>query len=201
MSAFLNVQNTWAPEGFWDEQTKDWLITGKRLNTTTTTPAEGLRICGPPTDPTGTPSRSPKNSSTAASPPSTPPMLHRDLNGHHNTVMVLKDQTTDPLRYNERWASALTVNGPSARFQPPSTSHGPKAPASFRSATSRNHCSIPTAHPNPHYEGVETTDWIHWTSINDKMHTPPKPQSTAASSASPKKKPNASSPAMIRPRQ
>ena len=24
----------------------------------------------------------------------------------------------------------------------------------------------------PRYEGVETTDWVHWTSVNDKMHFP-----------------------------
>jgi hypothetical protein len=26
--------------------------------------------------------------------------------------------------------------------------------------------------PNQRYEGVETTDWVHWVSINDKMHVP-----------------------------
>ena len=45
MSAFLNVQNIWAPETYWDEQTKDWLIIwSSNFNATTTTPAEGLRI-------------------------------------------------------------------------------------------------------------------------------------------------------------
>ena len=26
--------------------------------------------------------------------------------------------------------------------------------------------------PRARYEGVETTDWVHWTSVNDKMNFP-----------------------------
>ena len=190
MSAFPNVQNTWAPETYWDEQTKDWLILfSSSFNATATTPgapsvtalssrvgSEGLRLWAAHTSDWQT-FTTPEKFFDRGFPVIDATLFHRTLNHKSDVVMVFKDQTTDPLRYNERWASAPTVNGPwnlpsglplSAPINEP-WSEGPSV------IQVGNKFIVYYDHyrpPNPRYEGVETTDWVHWTSVNDKMHLP-----------------------------
>jgi hypothetical protein len=203
MSAFPNVQNTWAPETYWDEQTKDWLIifssnfnapnpgappsTGETgqggvgmpgvvASSSQQQPAEGLRLWAAHTKDWQTFS-TPEKFFNRGFPVIDATLFHRTLNHKSDVVMVLKDQTTDPLRYNERWTSAPTVNGPwnlpsglplSAPINEP-WSEGPSViQVGDKSIVYYDHYRPPI----PRYEGVETTDWIHWTSVNDKMHFP-----------------------------
>ena len=186
MSAWANVQNTWAPETYWDDQTKDWLILwSSNFNATATTGApsspagssqakvgaEGLRLWAAHTKDWQTFS-TPEKFFDRGFPVIDATLFHRTLNHKSDVVMVFKDQTTDPLRYNERWTSAPTVTGPWGPVSAPINEPWSEGPSVLQVA---NKFIVYYDHyrpPNPRYEGVETTDWIHWTSINDKMHLP-----------------------------
>jgi hypothetical protein len=186
MSAFPNVQNTWAPETYWDEQTRDWLIifsssfnaypaTAPGAPSVTASPSrvgsEGLRIWSAHTSDWQTFTK-PKKFFDRNFPSIDATMFHRDLHGKHDVVLVLKDQTADPLRYNERWASSPTVNGPWSSLSAPINEPWSEGPSLIQVGDKFIVYYDHYRPPNAGYEGVETTDWIHWTSVNDKMHFP-----------------------------
>ncbi|HZQ44179.1 MAG TPA: glycoside hydrolase family 43 protein [Acidobacteriaceae bacterium] len=172
MSAFPNVQNTWAPETYWDAQTKDWLIIfSSNFKATATAPAEGLRIWSAHTADWQTFTK-PEKFFDRGFPAIDATMFDRDLHGKRDVVMVLKDQTTDPLRYNERWTSAPTVNGPWGPLSAPINEPWSEGPSVIQVGDKFIVYYDHYRPPNPRYKGVETTDWIHWTSVDDKMHFP-----------------------------
>lgn len=186
MSAFSSVQNTWAPETYWDEQTKDWLIiwsSNFKANTTPGAPfmttasssswvgSEGLRIWSAHTADWQTFS-TPKKFFDRGFPVIDATLFHRTLNHKSDVVMVFKDQTTDPLRYNERWASAPTVNGPWGPVSAPINEPWSEGPSVIQVGDKFIVYYDHYRPPNPRYEGVETIDWVHWTSVDDKMHFP-----------------------------
>jgi len=168
MSAFPNVQNTWAPETYWDAQHNDWLILwSSNFNATATTPAEGLRLWAAHTKDWQTFS-TPEKFFDRGFPVIDATLFHR----MSDVVMIFKDQTTDPLRYNERWTSGPTVTGPWGSLSAPINEPWSEGPSVIQVG---NKFIVYYDHyrpPNARYEGVETTDWVHWTSINDKMHLP-----------------------------
>lgn len=174
MHDFPAVQNTWAPETYWDPQRKDWLI----LWSSSFKPAPGadekaagLRLWSAHTADWQTFSK-PEKFFDRGFPVIDATMFHRDLNGRKDVVLVLKDQTPDPLRYDERWAFGPTVEGPWGELSGPineSWSEGPSVlQVGDRSVVFYDHYRQPRAR----YEAVETSDWIHWTSANDKIHLP-----------------------------
>jgi len=172
MSAFPNVQNTWAPETYWDAQHNDWLIVwSSNFNATATTPAEGLRLWAAHTKDWQTFS-TPEKFFDRGFPVIDATLFHRTLKGKSDVVMVFKDQTTDPLRYNERWTSGPTVTGPWGQLSAPINEPWSEGPSVIQVGDKFIVYYDHYRPPNPRYEGVETTDWVHWTSINDKMHLP-----------------------------
>jgi hypothetical protein len=172
MSAFPNVQNTWAPETYWDDQHKNWLIIfSSSFNATATDKGEGLRIWSARTTDWQT-FTTPEKFFDRGFPAIDATMFHRTLKGHHDVVMVLKDQTPDPLRYNERWTAAPTVSGPWGPLSGPINESWSEGPSVIQVGTKSIVYYDHYRQPRAQYEGVETADWIHWSSINDKMHFP-----------------------------
>lgn len=174
MHDFPNVQNTWAPETYWDEQKKDWLI----LYSSSFKPAPGedervagLRLWSVHTGDWQTFSR-PSKFFDRGFPVIDATLFHRDLHGKKDVVMVFKDQTPDPLRYSERWTAGPTVEGPWGDLSGSineSWSEGPSVlQVGDKSVVFYDHYRQPRAR----YEAVETSDWIHWTDATDKIHLP-----------------------------
>ena len=195
MGAWANVQNTWAPETYWDTQHNDWLILwSSNFNATAIPgapssptvlslakvgssapqaiqPAEGLRLWAAHTKDWQTFS-TPEKFFDRSFPVIDATLFHRTLHGKHDVAMVFKDQTTDPLRYNERWTSAPTVTGPWDPVSAPINEPWSEGPSVIQVGDKFIVYYDHYRPPKPRYEGVETTDWVHWTSVNDKMHFP-----------------------------
>ena len=163
-----NVRNVWAPETYWDAQARDWLLI---WSSAPATGDSGNRIWSSHT----------KDFATFSKPALfydpgfvviDATMFHRHFQGKTDWVFMVKDQTNDPLRYQERWTSGPTVTGPWTSLSGPideSWSEGPSIlQVGDKFIVYYDHYRAPRAR----YEGVETTDWIHWTSINDQMHFP-----------------------------
>jgi hypothetical protein len=168
MKDFPTVRNVWAPETYWDDHARQWLLIWSSAVDGTTA---GNRIWA---------------SRTADFETFTKPalfydpgfvvidatMFHRHFSGKDDIVFVVKDQSIDPLRYQERWTSGPSVEGPWAPLSGPineSWSEGPSViQVGDKSIVYYDHYRAPRAR----YEGVETTDWVHWSSVNDQMHFP-----------------------------
>ena len=173
MRDFPTVQNTWAPETYWDEQTHDWLIIWSSSFNSAPSPdiPAGLRIWSAHTKDWQTFSK-PTLFFDRGFPAIDATIFHRTQNGKKDFVLVLKDQTADPLRYNERWASGPTVNGPWGALSGPIDESWSEGPSVLQVG---DHAVVFYDHyrpPSPRYEAVETTDWTHWTSADNKIHMP-----------------------------
>ncbi|MDP9052067.1 MAG: glycoside hydrolase family 43 protein [Acidobacteriota bacterium] len=168
MKDFPTVRNVWAPETYWDAQANDWLLIWSSAVDGIT---DGNRIWASHTRDFATFSK-PAIFYDPGFVVIDATMFHRTLNGRSDFVFVVKDQSTDPLRYAERWTSGPTVEGPWAPLSGPinqSWSEGPSViQVGDKSIVYYDHYRAPRAR----YEGVATTDWVHWTSVNDKMRFP-----------------------------
>jgi hypothetical protein len=174
MHDFPDVQNTWAPETYWDKSTNDWLI----LWSSSFKPAldsnqagGGLRLWAAHTKDWAHFSK-PQKFFDRGFPVIDATLFHRDLNGTQDVVMVLKDQTVDPLRYDERWTAGPSVEGPWGPVSAPineSWSEGPSVvQIGEKSVVFYDHYRPPHAR----YEAVETSDWVHWTDATSNIDLP-----------------------------
>lgn len=164
MKDFPTVRNVWAPETYWDAKAKEWLlIWSSSFNGSD----QGNRIWASRT----------KDFVTFTKPAVffDPGFVVIDATMFHRRkdwVMVFKDQTMDPLRYQERWMAGPTVEGPWGKISGPineSWSEGPSVvKVGDEFVVYYDHYRAPRAR----YEGVETKDWVHWESVNDKMSFP-----------------------------
>ena len=86
--------------------------------------------------------------------------------------MVFKDQTVDPLRYQIRWVGGGSVEGPWGVLSGPITESWSEGPSVVKVGDEfvvyYDHYRAPRAR----YEGVQTRDWVHWESVNDRMSFP-----------------------------
>jgi hypothetical protein len=164
MKDFATVNNVWAPETYWDEKAKEWLII---WSSSFKDSKDGHRIWA---------SRTKDFSSFTKSEVFFDPgfvvidatMFRRS----DDWVMVFKDQTVDPLRYQIRWTSGPSVEGPWGVLSGPITESWSEGPSVVKVG---NEFVVYYDHyraPRARYEGVETTDWLHWISVNEKMHFP-----------------------------
>jgi hypothetical protein len=173
MKDFSTVRNVWAPETYWDDNAKQWLLIWSSAVDGLT---EGNRIWASRT-----------TDFTTFSKPAVffdpgfvvidATMFHRTFgvkkdDGKNDWVFVVKDQSIDPLRYQVRWTSGPTVEGPWGPLSGPITESWSEGPSVIHIGAKwivyYDHYRAPRAR----YEGVETSDWIHWTSVNDTMHFP-----------------------------
>jgi len=172
MKDFPTVRQVWAPETYWDAKAKQWLLI---WSSSFSDRAEGLRIWSSHTPDFKTFSK-PQMFFDRGFPVIDATIFHEQRNATHQApdkwYFVFKDQSLDPLRYTIRWAAGQTVEGPWGDLSGPVAESWSEGPSVVQVA---NRYIIYYDHyraPRPRYEGVETTDWIHWTSVNDKMHFP-----------------------------
>jgi hypothetical protein len=168
MQDFPTVRNTWAPETYWDAKSKEWLLI---WSSSLADQPEGLRIWSARTKDFKTFTK-PAMFFDRGFPVIDATMLHADFKGQNKWFFVFKDQTLDPLRYAVRWTSGPTVDGPWGELSGPITESWSEGPSVVQIGDKYvvyyDHYRAPRAR----YEGVETTDWIHWTSVDDTMHFP-----------------------------
>jgi hypothetical protein len=174
MADFPQVQNTWAPETYWDDAKKQWLIVWSssfKASPESDAPAEGLRLWSAYTEDWQTFSK-PEKFFDPGFPVIDATMFHRKMGGRKDVVMVFKDQTPDPLRYNERWVAGPSVTGPWGAMSGPINASWSEGPSVIRV---KDRWIVFYDHyraPHARYEAVETADWIHWTSADDKIRLP-----------------------------
>jgi hypothetical protein len=168
MKDYPTVQNTWAPETYWDTQKKQWLVL---WSSSFNAPDGGLRLWAARTTDFLTFTK-PEKFFDRGFPVIDATMFHRELGGKKDVVMVLKDQSIDPLRYNERWVAGPSVEGPWGAVSGPIDESWSEGPSVIQEGkiwiVYYDHYRAPRAR----YEGVATTDWVHWTSVNNRMHFP-----------------------------
>lgn len=168
MKDFPTVRNVWAPETYWDAKANDWLVIWSSAVDGQT---DGNRIWASHT----------KDFVSFTKPAIfynpgfvviDATMFHRHFQNNDDVVFVVKDQSIDPLRYQVRWTSGPSVEGPWAPLSGPITESWSEGPSVLQVGQKfivyYDHYRAPRAR----YEGVETSDWGHWTSVNDKMHFP-----------------------------
>lgn len=173
MKDFPAVRNTWAPEAYWDAQAKEWLLIWSSsfnevaADTPNASWPAGLRIWSSRT----------KDFKAFTRPtvffdrgfPVIDATMFYDRNKWY---FVFKDQTVDPLRYAVRWASGSSLNGPWSDASAPITESWSEGPSVLkvedRYVVYYDHYRAPRAR----YMGVETSDWVHWTSVDDRMKLP-----------------------------
>jgi hypothetical protein len=168
MKEFPTVRNVWAPETYWDDKAKQWLLIWSSAFSDNN---DGNRIWASRT----------KDFVTFSKPALfydpgfvviDATMFHRHFEGKDDWVFVVKDQSIDPLRYQVRWTSGPSVEGPWAPLSGPITENWSEGPSVIQVGDKwivyYDHYRAPRAR----YEGVETSDWVHWSSVNDKMHFP-----------------------------
>jgi len=168
MSDFPTVNNVWAPETYWDAKAGNWLLIWSSSFKDDTA---GNRIWSSKTKDFVTFTK-PEKFYDSGFVVIDATMFHRDFAGRKDWVFVVKDQSIDPLRYQVRWTSGPTLEGPWAPLSGPITESWSEGPSVLQVGSKfivyYDHYRAPRAR----YEGVETSDWIHWTSVNDKMHFP-----------------------------
>jgi hypothetical protein len=164
MKDFPAVRNVWAPETYWDAKAKEWLVI---WSSSFNDSDKGNRIWASRT----------KDFATFTKPavffdPGFVVIDSTMFRRRNDWVMVFKDQTMDPLRYQERWMAGPSVEGPWGKVSGPineSWSEGPSVvKVGDEFVVYYDHYRAPRAK----YEGVQTKDWMHWESVNDKMSFP-----------------------------
>ncbi|HEY4381926.1 MAG TPA: glycoside hydrolase family 43 protein [Acidobacteriaceae bacterium] len=168
MKDFPAVRNVWAPETYWDDKAKEWLVIWSSAIDGMT---EGNRIWASRT----------RDFVTFTKPAVfydpgfvviDATMFQRHFTGKNDWVFVVKDQSIDPLRYQVRWTSGASVEGPWAPLSGPITESWSEGPSVVQVGDKWIVYYDHYRAPRPRYEGVETSDWIHWSSVNDTMHFP-----------------------------
>ena len=170
MQEFPSTNNVWAPETYWDAKKKQWLLIWSSSMKDT---KNGNHIWFSLTP----------DFRTFTKPDSffDPGYVTIDATLFHQQSehgrpsrywLVFKDQTLDPLTYQERVASGPTLEGPWTHISGPineSWSEGPSAiQLGRRYIVFYDHYRGPRAR----YEAVATTDWKHWQEITAETSLP-----------------------------
>lgn len=165
MAGFPATNNVWAPETYWDAAKHEWLLI---WSSSMKDSKEGNRIWF---------SLTPDFESFAKPAVFFDPgyvtidaTIFHEQDGPYR--LIFKDQTYDPLTFQERVATGPTLEGPWSAISGPineSWSEGPSAiHASGRYIVFYDHYRAPHAR----YEAVATTDWKHWTDITAETSLP-----------------------------
>lgn len=163
MQSYPETRNVWAPEIYWDEKQGEWLIL---WSSSMNGDEEGNRIYF---------------SMTRDFISFTKPAIFFDpgyvvidatmFHWQKNYYLVFKDQTPDPLRYQVRYALGSAILGPWSDIHPPITESWSEGPSVVHVGNEfvvyYDHYRAPAR-----YEAVQSTDWRHWESINDRISLP-----------------------------
>jgi hypothetical protein len=174
MHDFPTVANTWAPETYWDAARQQWLVvwaSSFKPAPGTEGKGEGLRLWASRTTDWQSFSK-PDRFFDRGFPVIDATLFHRRLRGRDDVVMVLKDQTPDPLRYSERWVAGPSVEGPWGELSGPINESWSEGPSVLQVGDKAVVFYDHYRQPHARYQAVETADWIHWTSADDKLHLP-----------------------------
>lgn len=163
MQGFTTVRNVWAPEIYWDAKKSKWLIIWSSMVGDS---GPGNRIY---------------STLTSDFTHFTTPTLFFDpgyvvidatiYQGQKQDYLVFKDQTVNPLRYQVRYATGPTLEGPWSNIHEPITPSWSEGPSVVHVGKEfivyYDHYRVPRR-----YEAVQSTDWKHWQAINDKISLP-----------------------------
>ena len=164
MESFPEIRNVWAPEIDWDAQQMKWLII---WSSSPSDASQGNRIWSSLT--------------TDFKTFSTPQILFDPgyevidatmFHGKRTQYLIFKDQTRDPLRYQIRYATGPTVEGPWSNIQAPLTESWSEGPSAIKVGKEFVIYYDHYRAPHARYEGVQSRDWIHWESIDDRISFP-----------------------------
>jgi hypothetical protein len=165
MADFPATNNVWAPETYWDASKHAWLLI---WSSSMKDSADGNRIWSSLTADFKSFSKpavffDPGYVTIDAT-------IFHDKRGPYR--LIFKQQTYDPLTYQERVATAPTLEGPWSDISGPineSWSEGPSAiQVGRRYIVFYDHYRAPRAR----YEAVSTTDWKHWQDITAETSLP-----------------------------
>lgn len=165
MQAFPQTNNVWAPETYWDAKQSRWLII---WSSSMKDSKDGYRIWYSMTPDFETFSKpaiffDPGYVTIDAT------IFHGESGPYR---LIFKQQTYDPLTFQERVAIGPTLEGPWSDISGPineSWSEGPSAiQLSDRSIVFYDHYRPPRAR----YEAVATRDWKHWDDITPQIAMP-----------------------------
>lgn len=163
MHLFPDTRNVWAPEIDWDAAKGEWVVI---WSSTVGETGDGNRVY---------------YSLTKDFTHFTIPALFLDP-GHvvidatmfHDAkqyYLVFKDQTVQPLRYQIRYATGPSYEGPWSKPSPPITETWSEGPSVVHAGDEfivyYDHYRAPRR-----YEAVASSDWKHWKSINDEISLP-----------------------------
>ncbi|MDE3105463.1 MAG: glycoside hydrolase family 43 protein [Acidobacteriota bacterium] len=168
MASHQDTNNVWAPELAWDEQRGKWLVL---WSSSSKDDARGNRIwC----------------SYTSDFNDFTPPQIffdpgfvvidatlfHAANKTRSSYYLILKDQTNDPLRYQERFATGPTVEGPWSPLSPPINESWSEGPSAIQIGDTYLVFYDHYRPPHAQYEAVATKDWKHWTDASAQISMP-----------------------------
>jgi hypothetical protein len=168
MQDFPDVNNVWAPETYYDATKKQWLLI---WSSSMKDSPDGNRIWSALT--------SDFNTFTKPAIFFDPGYVVIDATIFHEADqpyrLIFKEQTTDPLTYQERVATGPTLEGPwdmhnISGFINEPWSEGPSAiHVGDKYIVFYDHYRAPHAR----FEAVATTDWKHWEDITSQIDLPP----------------------------
>ncbi|MES2392689.1 MAG: glycoside hydrolase family 43 protein [Acidobacteriota bacterium] len=164
MASHPEMRNVWAPEMDWDAQKKVWVLF---WSSAPKDEEQGNRIWFAET-------KDFKEFST--------PKIFFDpgyevidatmFHAKGKEYLVFKDQTRDPLRYQVRYVTGPTVEGPWGSVAAPLTESWSEGPSVVQVGDEVAVFYDHYRSPHAQYEAVESMDWVHWTSANDKISLP-----------------------------
>ncbi len=171
MADFPATNNVWAPETYWDARKSQWLLIWSSSMKDST---DGHRIWYSLTPDFATFSKPAiffdpgyvTIDATIFHAPTT-----HGSNGPYR--LIFKQQTYDPLTFQERVATGPTLEGPWSNISGPINESWSEGPSGIQLD---NRFVVFYDHyrpPRSRYEAVTTTDWIHWKDITAETSLPP----------------------------
>jgi hypothetical protein len=165
MAEFPETNNVWAPETYWDAAKKEWLLIWSSSMKDSTA---GNRIWF-----SLTPDFKTFSKPAIFFDPGYVTIDATIFHGKHGPYrLIFKEQTYDPLTFQERVATGPTLEGPWSNISGPineSWSEGPSAiQVGKRYIVFYDHYRPPRAR----YEAVATTDWKHWEDVTTETSLP-----------------------------
>ena len=168
MTSIPATHNVWAPETYWDAANQKWLLI---WSSSMSDSSDGNRIWSSETADFATYTQ-PKIFFDPGYVVIDATMFH-DTTAHPDRwYFIFKDQTQEPLRYQVRFTSGPTALGPWSAPALPVTEPWSEGPSAIKIGDEYTLYYDHYRAPRARYEGVATTDWRHWHSVNDKMHFP-----------------------------